>query len=215
MQWFIDNRPEFREHLKMQDMPGRGVRRLLSIVTRVELPRVLGFLLDEGEFLSPYGIRSLSKVHQDHPYVLSVNGVEHRVDYEPAESITGQFGGNSNWRGPIWVPVNYLLIESLQRFHYFYGDSLKVACPTGTDRLVSLRGVASELSRRLTHLFLRDADGRRPVYGGTEQFQRDPHWRDLILFYEHFHGDNGAGLGASHQTGWTALLAKLLQQNGE
>ncbi len=215
MQWFIDNRPEFREHLEMQDMPGRGVRRLLSIVTRGELPRVLRFVLDESEFLSPYGIRSLSKVHRDHPYVLSVNGVEHRVDYEPAESTTGQFGGNSNWRGPIWVPLNYLLIESLQRFHYFYGDSLTVACPTGTDRLVSLRGVASELSRRLTRIFLRGADGRRPVYGSTEKFQRDPHWRDLILFYENFHGDNGAGLGASHQTGWTALLAKLLQQGGE
>ena len=215
MQWFIDNRPEFREHIELRKTPGRGVRRLLSIVTRDQLPRVLRFVLDESEFLSPYGIRSLSRVHRDRPYVLSVNGAEHRVDYEPAESIAGTFGGNSNWRGPVWFPVNYLLVGSLQKFHSFYGDSLKVACPTGSDRLVPLWEVASELSRRLARIFLRSADGRRPVYGRTEKLQQDPHWRDLILFYEHFHGNNGAGLGASHQTGWTALVANLLQQSGE
>jgi hypothetical protein len=144
-----------------------------------------------------------------------VNGTEHCVDYEPAESRTALFGGNSNWRGPIWFPVNYLLIEALQKLHYFYGDRLLVPLPTGAERQATLWEVAEELSRRLTRLFLRDPDGRRPVYGGTETFQQDPHWRDLLLFYEYFHGDNGAGLGASHQTGWTALVAKLLQQSGE
>ncbi len=215
MQWFIDNRPEFREHVETQERPGGGVRRLLSIVTRDRLPRVLRFMLDEAEFLSPYGVRALSRYHRDHPYVLTVNGHEHRVDYEPAESTTGFFGGNSNWRGPVWFPVNYLLIESLQKLHYFYGDGLKVACPTGSDRLVTLWEVATEIARRLGRIFLRGADGRRPVYGGTERFQRDPHWRDLILFHEYFHGDDGAGLGASHQTGWTGLVAKLIQQCGE
>ncbi|MBI3329022.1 MAG: glucosidase, partial [Nitrospinae bacterium] len=215
MQWFIDNRPEFREHVETMEKSGGRVHRLLSIVTRDELNRVLRFMLDEAEFLSPHGIRAVSQFHRAHPYLLAVNGTEHRVDYEPAESSTGFFGGNSNWRGPLWFPVNYLLIESLQKFHYFYGDSLKVACPTGSDYLLTLWEVAAEVSRRLTRIFLRGPDGRRPVYGGTETFQRDPHWRDLILFYEYFHGDNGAGIGASHQTGWTGLVAKLLQQSGE
>jgi hypothetical protein len=213
MQWFIDNRPEFRQHVEMVESPA-GTRRLLSIVTRDKLPRVLRYMLDEAEFLAPYGIRAVSQYHRDHPYILPVNGMEHRVDYEPAESSTGLFGGNSNWRGPIWFPVNYLLIESLQKFHHFYEDSVKVPCPTGANTLYNLWGVAAELSRRLTHLFLRDSSGRRPVFGGTEKFQGDPHWRDLLLFYEYFHGDNGAGIGASHQTGWTALVAKLLQQSG-
>jgi len=176
---------------------------------------VLRYMLDEAEFLSPYGIRALSRFHRAHPYILTVDGTEHCVDYEPAESRTALFGGNSNWRGPIWFPVNYLLIEALQRLHYFYGDRLLVPWPTGSERQVTLWEVAEELSRRLTRLFLRDANGRRPVYGGTEVFQQDPYWRDLVLFYEYFHGDNGAGLGASHQTGWTALVAKLLQQSGE
>ncbi len=216
MQWFIDNRAEFREHIAFAEPVGGGGRRLLlSIVTREQLPRVLPFVLDEGEFLSPNGIRSLSRVHRDQPYVLTLNGLEHRVDYEPAESTTRLFGGNSNWRGPVWFPVNFLLIEALQKFHHFYGGDLKVACPTGSDRLITLWEVAAEISRRLTRIFLRGPDGRRPVYGGVEKFQRDPHWQDLILFYEHFHGDNGAGLGAGHQTGWTALVAKLLQQGGE
>ena len=215
MQWFIDNRPEFRDHVVMSEKPGVGVRRLLSIVDRNQLPRVLRFMLDEAEFLSPHGIRALSQYHRDHPYVLTVGGMEHRVDYEPAESSTGLFGGNSNWRGPVWFPVNYLLIESLQKFHHFFGDSMKIACPTGSDRVMTLWEVAAEVSRRLTRIFLRGTDGRRPVYGGTEKFQHDPHWRDAIPFHEYFHGDNGAGIGASHQTGWTGLVAKLLQQSGE
>jgi hypothetical protein len=214
MQWFIDNHPEFREHVEMVDKPGGGTRRLLSIVTRDQLPRVLRFMLDEREFLSPHGIRAISQHHREHPYVVSVNGMEHRVDYEPAESSSGLFGGNSNWRGPIWFPINYLLIESLQKFHRFYGNGLKVECPTGSGKTADLWGVSAELSRRLTRIFVRDPDGWRPVYGGTEKFQTDPHWRDLVLFYEYFHGDNGAGIGASHQTGWTGLVAKLLQQSG-
>ncbi|HEX9820438.1 MAG TPA: glucosidase, partial [Methylomirabilota bacterium] len=157
----------------------------------------------------------VSRHHAEHPYVLALGDAEHRVDYEPAESSSGLFGGNSNWRGPVWFPVNYLLIESLQKFHHFYGGGLTVPFPTGADRRLDLWQVAAELSRRLTRIFLRDTDGRRPVHGGTEKFQRDPHWRDLVLFYEYFHGDNGAGIGASHQTGWTGLVAKLLQQSGE
>ena len=188
---------------------------LLSVCTREQLIRVLGYMLDETEFLSPYGVRALSRFHKDHPYVMVVDGVEHRVDYEPAESAQAIFGGNSNWRGPIWFPVNYLLIESLQKFHHFFGDDLKVACPTGSDRLMNLWDVSADLSRRLVHLFLRGADGRRPVYGGEKKFQDDPHWKDLIAFYEFFHGDNGAGIGASHQTGWTGVVAKLMQQSGE
>jgi hypothetical protein len=214
MQWFIDNHPEFREHIETVEKPGGGVRRLLAITTRDQLPCVLRYLLDPGEFLSPYGIRALSQFHRAHPYILTVHGTEHRVDYEPAESSTGLFGGNSNWRGPIWFPVNYLLIEALQKLHDFYGNTLTVPLPTGSERQMTLWEVAEELSRRLTRIFLRDADGRRPVYGGIHKFQEDPHWRDLLLFHEYFHGDNGAGIGASHQTGWTALVAKLLQQSG-
>jgi hypothetical protein len=215
MQWFIDNHPEVREHIETVAKPGGNVRRLLAIATRPQLPRVLRYMLDQGEFLSPYGIRALSQFHRVHPYILAVNGMEHRVDYEPAESTTGMFGGNSNWRGPIWFPMNYLLIEALQKFHYFYGNTLTVPFPTGSERQMNLWEIATELSRRLTRIFLRTADGRRPVYGGSPKFQEDPHWRDLLLFYEYFHGDNGAGIGASHQTGWTALVAKLLQQSGE
>jgi hypothetical protein len=214
MQWFIDNRPDFREHVDMAETPN-GVRRLLSIVTREQIPRVLRLMLDEGEFLSPHGIRSVSQVHREHPYLVTCNGVEYQVRYEPAESSTGLFGGNSNWRGPVWFPVNYLIIESLQKFHHYFGDDLKVECPTGSGQVMSLWDVAADLSRRLTRIFLREPDGRRPVYGGSDKFQRDPHWRDYVLFYEYFHGDNGAGIGASHQTGWTGLVAKLLQQSGE
>jgi hypothetical protein len=214
MQWFIDNRPDFREHVDMVETPN-GVRRLLSIVTREQIPRVLRLMLDAGEFLSPHGIRSVSQVHRDRPYMLTCNGMEYQVRYEPAESSTGLFGGNSNWRGPVWFPVNYLIIESLQKFHYYFGDDLKVKCPTGSGQVMSLWDVAADLSRRLTRIFLRDADDRRPVYGGKAKFQRDPHWQDFVLFYEYFHGDNGAGIGASHQTGWTGLVAKLLQQSGE
>ena len=215
MQWFIDNRPDLREHIGERSAPGGGGRRLLSIVTTEQLPRVLRYLLDEDEFLSPHGIRAVSRHHREHPYVAEACGVQHRVDYEPAESTSGLFGGNSNWRGPVWFPVNYLLIEALQKFDYFHGDSFTVECPTRSGSKLTLWQVAAELSRRLTRIFLRDDQGRRPVYGWTGKFQGDPHWRDLVLFYEYFHGDNGAGIGASHQTGWTGLVAKLLQQSGE
>jgi len=215
LEWFVRNRPEFREHFEVMEQPEGGVRRLLSIVGREKLSRVLRLMLDEREFLSPYGIRAVSQIHRDRPYVLVVDGTEHRVDYEPAESSTGLFGGNSNWRGPIWFPINYLLIEALQKFDHFYGPSLQIQCPTGSDASLNLWDVASELSRRLTRIFLRGPDGRRPVHGGVTKFQTDPHWRDLVWMYEYFHGDNGAGIGASHQTGWTGLVAKLLQQSGE
>jgi hypothetical protein len=215
MQWFIDNRPEFRGHVTTTVGAGGRERRLLSIVQRPQLLRVLGYMLDREEFLSPHGIRALSRWHREHPYVLAIDGTEHRVDYEPGESTTGLFGGNSNWRGPIWFPVNYLLIESLQKFHHFYGDDLKVECPTGSSRLFNLWDVATELSRGLTRLFLRGHNGRRPIYGDCARFQQDPHWRDLILFSECFHGDEGRGIGASHQTGWTGLVAKLIEQCGE
>jgi hypothetical protein len=191
------------------------VRRLLSLVNRKRLRRVLSHMLDETEFLSPHGVRALSRYHLEHPYEVIVDGHVNRVQYEPAESTTGLFGGNSNWRGPIWFPVNYLLIESLQKFHHYFGEDFKVECPTGSARECDLWQVAAEISRRLVRIFARGEDGRRPVYGGTEIFQKDPHWKDLILFYEFFHGDNGAGIGASHQTGWTGLVAKLIEQSGE
>jgi len=179
-----------------------------------KLRRVLGYLLDEKEFLSPYGIRSLSRYHADHPYVFRVGEQEFRVDYVPADSNTGMFGGNSNWRGPIWFPVNGLILRALLEYYLYYGDDFKVECPTGSGNLMNLFQVAMELSKRLTGMFVRNADGMRPVYGGSNTFQTDPNWRDNILFYEFFHGDNGAGVGASHQTGWTGLVAKFLQMNG-
>ena len=215
MQWFIDNHTDVPEHIEMTQRSGRGVRRLLSLVNRKQLRRVLARMLDETEFLSDYGVRALSRYHLDHPYEVHVNGHVNQVDYEPAESTTGLFGGNSNWRGPIWMPVNYLLIESLQKFHHYYGEDFKVECPARSGRESDLWQVAAEISRRLIRIFLRGSDGRRPVSGGTEIFQIDPHWKDLILFYEYFHGDNGAGIGASHQTGWTGLVAKLIEQSGE
>lgn len=215
MQWFIDNVPNVREHVDMTRHSAAGVRRLLALVTREQLLRVLRYVFDETEFLSTCGARSLSAVHRDNPYSFPADGCECLVGYEPAESTTGMFGGNSNWRGPLWFPLNFLLIESLQKFHYYYGDDFKVECPAGSGRLLTLWEAASDLSRRLSHLFLRGPDGRRPIYGNLEKFQSDPYWRDLILFYEYFHGDTGAGLGASHQTGWTSLVAKLLQQSGE
>jgi hypothetical protein len=214
MQWFIENRPGLSEHIETQSTD-EGPQRFLSLVNRHRLKRVLQYMLDENEFFSPYGIRAVSRYHQDHPYTLKVDGMEYRVDYEPAESSTGLFGGNSNWRGPIWFPVNFLLIESLQKFHFFLGDSYKVECPTGSGQVANLWQVAGEISQRLTRIFTRDQNGRRPVFGGTEKFQNDPYWRDLIPFNEYFHGDNGAGIGASHQTGWTALVAKLIQQYSE
>jgi hypothetical protein len=189
-------------------------RRLLSILNKQKLERVLGYLLDENEFLGPHGIRSLSRYHLEHPFVFDVGGHEYKVQYLPAESNTGMFGGNSNWRGPVWMPVNLLIVRALVNLYGFYGDEFKVECPTGSGRHMTLFEVAEEIAGRLTGTFLRDAGGRRPVYGGSAKFQDDPHWRDLILFYEYFHGDNGAGLGASHQTGWTALVAPLLDVFG-
>jgi Glycosyl hydrolase family 63 C-terminal domain len=214
MQWFIDNHPDVPEHIETTERSARGVRRLLSLVSRRRLKRVLERMLDESEFLSPYGIRALSRFHAQHPYEVAVNGHVSRVDYEPGESNTGAFGGNSNWRGPIWFPVNYLLIESLQKFHHYYGEDFKVEFPTGSGNETDLWQVAGEISRRLIRIFLRDEEGRRPVAGGAEVFRNDPHWKDLVLFYEYFHGDNGEGLGANHQTGWTGLVAKLIEQSG-
>jgi hypothetical protein len=198
----------------MSQQSAAGVRHMLSLVPRERLLRVLGRMLDPNEFLSPHGVRALSKVHREHPYVLRADGSEYRVDYEPGESRSGIFGGNSNWRGPVWFPTNVLIIESLQRFHYYFGDDLQVEYPTGSGHKATLWQVAASLSRSLARIFLRDNTGRRPVYGGDGRFQSDPHWRDLILFYEYFHGETGAGLGASHQTGWTALVAKLIEQSG-
>jgi hypothetical protein len=193
---------------------GYSDRRLLSTLSQERLQRVLGYLLDETEFLSPHGIRSLSHYHQDHPFVFHAGGQDLTVAYLPAESNTGMFGGNSNWRGPIWMPVNALIVRGLLNLYSFYGDEFTVECPTGSGNRMTLFGVAEEISRRLASMFLRDENGRRPVYGGTAKFQDDPHWRDLILFYEYFHGDNGAGLGASHQTGWTGSIAVLLDLFG-
>lgn len=190
---------------------GYGERGIVALVNPDRLRRVLTRMLDENEFLSHYGIRALSRYHRDHPYVVQAEGQEYRVNYLPAESDTGMFGGNSNWRGPIWMPVNALLIRALLSFYLYYGDSFKIECPTGSGKLMNLFQVARDIANRLTRIFLRDESGRRPVYGGTEKFQTDPNWKDHILFYEYFHGDNGAGLGASHQTGWTGLVAKLIQ----
>ncbi len=193
---------------------GVAERGILALVNPERLRRILSKMLDENEFLCPYGIRSLSKFHQQHPYVFHAQGQEYRVDYLPAESNTGMFGGNSNWRGPVWMPVNAMIIRALLQFYLYYGDNFKIECPTGSGRMMNLFEVAKEIADRLTRIFLRDEQGRRPVYGGTEKFQSDPHWRDHILFYEYFHGDNGAGLGASHQTGWTGVVAKCIQLFG-
>jgi hypothetical protein len=214
MNWFLENRPDLTRNVASMEEPGLGARLLMSVVDRDQLGSILRVMLDEREFLSPYGIRALSRVHQDHPYMLRIDGADHLVDYEPGESTNPLFGGNSNWRGPIWFPVNYLLIESLQKYHYYYGDDFKVECPTGSGQMMTLWDVAAEISRRLSSLFLRGPDGRRPVLGTNDTFQQGQLWRDLVPFHEYFHGDTGAGLGASHQT-WTAIVAKLLQQSGE
>lgn len=208
--WFMQNRPYLSGNIASVDKPGVGKRLLFSILTRERLISICRYMLDETEFLSPHGVRSLSKTHEE-PYTMEINGRSFSICYTPAESRSGLFGGNSNWRGPVWFPINFLLIEALQRFHHYYGDECLVELPTGSDNWVTLKEVATELAQRLSRLFLTDKRGKRPVYGNEEKFQRDPQWRDLILFYEYFHGDNGTGLGASHQTGWTGLVAKLLQ----
>jgi hypothetical protein len=189
-------------------------RRLLSVVNEKKLRRILGYMLDENEFLGPHGIRSVSRYHLQHPYSVQIQGQEYGVQYLPAESNTGMFGGNSNWRGPVWMPVNQLIIRALFNLYQFYGNDFKVECPTGSGKYMTLLEVAEEISRRLTGIFLRDSNGRRPVYGGSTKFQTDPYWKDYILFYEYFHGDNGAGLGASHQTGWTGTIARTLDLLG-
>ena len=222
LEWFISNRQDLKKNVACMQQKGFRARRMLALCNVTlnsfqpedKLRRILAKLLDENEFLSDYGIRALSRFHQDHPYSFYVNSEENKVSYEPAESASGLFGGNSNWRGPIWMPVNYLLIESLQKFHHYLGDDFQVECPTGSGNMMNLWEVSQEISCRLTKIFIPDSCDRRPLYGGTTKFQSQ-HWKDLILFYEYFHGDNGAGMGASHQTGWTGLIAKLIQQSGE
>jgi hypothetical protein len=205
--------PELRESIHATGPGQFGVaeRGILALVNEDRLRRILSRTLDENEFLSPYGIRALSRHHAEHPYVFRVDGQEYRVDYLPAESDTGMFGGNSNWRGPIWMPVNVLLVRALLQYYLYYGDNFRIDCPTGSGNSMNLFEVAREIANRLTRIFLRDESGRRPVFGGTEKFQTDPLWRDNLLFYEYFHGDNGAGIGASHQTGWTGLVASLIE----
>lgn len=215
VEWFLKRHPHTMCNVACVRKPGVGKRRLLSILTEEKLVSILKYMLDENEFLSPYGIRSVSKYHKDHPYTYTVNGKDYTVSYLPAESDSGLFGGNSNWRGPVWFPINFLIIESLQKYYHYYGDSLKVEFPTGSGNKMNLWDISIELSKRMINLFVRNDEGKRPFQGGTKMFQNDPHWQDLILFNEYYHGDNGAGLGASHQTGWTALVAKLIQQSGE
>jgi hypothetical protein len=209
-QRFLDERPELREECHDPMKVGAGGRRLFSVLHEEKLRRVLSKMLDEDEFLSRYGLRSVSRYHKNHPYVLRIGSNEYSVNYLPAESDTGMFGGNSNWRGPVWFPVNAVLIRALLNYHTYYGNDFTVECPTRSGQRMNLYRVAEEISRRLTSIFLRGTDDRRPVYGGTAKFQEDKYWRDLILFYEYFHGENGAGLGASHQTGWTGLVARTM-----
>ena len=213
---FVARHPTLLANVPPPDKPGAGGRHLLALVNETKLRRILTRMLDEQRFFGPYGIRSISRWHLDHPYSVMVHGEAYQVRYEPAESTTGMFGGNSNWRGPVWFPLNFLLIRALLQLHLYYGDRFVIECPTGSGQLMTLHQVANEISNRLVATFLRGSDGRRPVYGGSGQkFQRDPHWRDLLSFYEYFHGDNGAGIGASHQTGWTGLVARLIQMFGD
>ena len=214
LEWFLEHRSDLASLVSRWQEPGMGARRLLAILRGHRMKRVLKRMLDESEFLSPYGVRALSQHHEDQPYALEIGGRRYAVEYQPAESHSGLFGGNSNWRGPIWLPVNYLIVESLQQFHHYYGDDFTVECPTGSGQYLTLNEIAMELSRRLAGIFLRDHRGRRAVFGEQSPFQEDPHWRDLIPFHEYFHGDDGRGVGASHQTGWTALVAKLLDTTG-
>lgn len=211
MRWYFKYRPDLANLVSRWHEPGRGDRRLLSLLRGHRMKRLLACMLDETEFLSDYGVRALSKYHKDHPYTCFAGGIEHSVSYEPAESSSSLFGGNSNWRGPIWFPVNYLIIESLQKFHHYYGDDFKVECPTGSGNLLTINEIARELGRRLTRIFVRDDNGRRAIFGSCAKLQNDPHFRDYLLFSEYFDGDNGRGIGAAHQTGWTGLIAKLLQ----
>ncbi|HMF64297.1 MAG TPA: hypothetical protein VK608_09440 [Edaphobacter sp.] len=207
---FFERRPELAANLHDPDVPGEEGRFLLSVLNRENLRRVLTRMLDENQFFGKHGIRSISKEHKNNPYVFDMNGRQYKVEYEPAESTTGLFGGNSNWRGPVWMPVNALIVKSLLLLYQYYGDSFTMECPTGSGVQKNLFEIAHEISDRLANIFREDQDGRRPVYGDTEKFQSDPHWRDYLLFYEYFHGDNGAGIGASHQTGWSGLTARFI-----
>ena len=209
-QWFIDARPELCASFHDPTKVGVAGRRLFSVLDESKLRRVLTIMLDENEFLSPFGIRSLSRCHESHPYVFRLGDQQYTVSYLPAESDTGMFGGNSNWRGPIWMPVNMLILRALVNYYSYYGDAFTIECPTGSGRRMNLYQVAEELACRMASIFLKDSQGRRPVYGGSRKFQEDPHWRDLLQFYEYFHGDNGAGIGASHQTGWTGIVARVM-----
>jgi mannosylglycerate hydrolase MGH1-like protein len=215
LEWFLEHRPDLAKLVSHWQEPRMGQRRLLAILRGHRMKRVLYRMLDENEFLSPYGVRALSRIYAEQPYTLHVDGNTYRVAYLPAESDSGLFGGNSNWRGPIWFPVNYLIVEAIQQFHHYYSDDFLVECPTHSGNKITLNQIADELSHRMMNIFLRDSNGRRAVFGNNETFQNDPHWRDYIPFHEYFHGDNGAGIGASHQTGWTGLVAKLIQQQGE
>jgi hypothetical protein len=211
---FCKRNPDLIANIATPTKPGHGGRFLFSPMTEEKFRRVLTRMLDEERFLSPHGIRALSRWHKDHPYVLCVHGEEHRVEYMPAESTNGMFGGNSNWRGPVWMPINALIIRALLVRYRYYGNAFTIECPTGSGAQMNLFEVAKELSRRLVSTFLNDANGHRPVFGGARKFQDDPNWHECILFYEYFHGDNGAGIGASHQTGWTGIVAKLIELFG-
>ncbi len=211
LDWFMTNEPELAHNIALLSPNTSATKRLLAIPRREQLIRVLGYVLDEAEFLSPWGVRSLSKYHRDHPYHLELHGERREVRYAPGESDTAMFGGNSNWRGPVWFPTNYLLLEALKRLHHFYGETLRVECPTGSGNLVNLREVARELERRLARLFMPGENGERVCHGESALYARDPHFRDLLLFHEYFDADTGRGLGASHQTGWTALASNVLE----
>jgi hypothetical protein len=214
LQKFMNKHPELVANIHPVDRPGYKGRYMLAIVNEEKLRRILSRMLDEERFFSPHGIRSLSRWHLEHPFKGELQGTTYEVKYLPAESDNAMFGGNSNWRGPIWMPMNLLIVRALMQFYQYYGDDFKIECPTGSGQMMTLYEVSMELTRRLTSIFIQDQDGRRPLYGGTEKFQDDPNWKDYILFYEYFHGDNGAGLGASHQTGWTGNVARLLQLLG-
>jgi hypothetical protein len=210
MEWFLKYRPDLAGLITIDNKLGHN-HRLLAVPTRDRLCRILRYLLDENEFLSPFGIRSLSKIHATKPYIFRADGREYRVDYVPGEGNTHLFGGNSNWRGPVWFPINYLIVEALERYYHFYGEDLKVECPTGSGILMNLQQVASEIVRRLVSLFLPDSQGRRPCHGEDLRYASDPHWKDLVLFYEYFHGETGRGCGASHQTGWTGIVSRMMR----
>jgi hypothetical protein len=213
--WLVTNRPHLAHLVSRWQEPGKGARHLLSLMRRSRLKALLRRMLDESEFLSDYGIRALSRYHDEHPYVYRAGKTDFVVQYLPGESDSGMFGGNSNWRGPVWFPINFLIVESLQRFYSYYGDSFKIEYPTGSGTLMTLMEVADALAGRLNKLLLKDENGRRPAFGNSELLQTDPHFKDYLLFHEYFHGDDGHGLGASHQTGWTGLIAKLLQPSKE